>query len=200
MAPLQSAWIGSYSTANMPRFRPRQLHPHFTQPTVPLVTMEPPPKFHVREASTTKGDPEFIIATFDSAISYLASIGSHEQWGPTPFSEREGWTAETLQQVRDAGDTFRIFIVEATGEVPVGFAFVRENHVPEYIFSQDHIKIDDADKDSCVYIEVMIRVPGAAGAGAGTALIQGIRAFGCGRGRRVLFVDGWAGNERKLIG
>lgn len=162
--------------------------------------MTTPPKFHIRLASTTKGDPEFIIKAFDSAIPYLASIGSHEQWGPIPFSEREGWTAETLQQVRDGEDALQIFIVEAEGEVPVGFAFVRENHVPEYILSQDHIAIDDADKNSCVYIEVIVRVPGAAGAGAGAALIQGIREFGRGRGKRAMFMDGWAGNERKLIG
>lgn len=85
------------------------------------------PKFHVREVdSAAGGDGEFIIAAFDSALPYLASIGSHEQWGLTPFSERDGWTAETMQQIKEAGeaaayrstcerdavDALRIFIVE----------------------------------------------------------------------------------------
>lgn len=86
--------------------------------------MSNPSQFHIREAESALGDGEFIIAAFDSAIPYLASIGSHEQWGSIPFSQRNGWTTETLQQIKDVelyrltgkDEAFRIFIVEA--EVP----------------------------------------------------------------------------------
>lgn len=104
-----------------------------------------------------------------------------------PFSQRDGWTDETLRQVKDAetyrltgkGEALRVFIVEADvpitvdgigteeagrsgsgllksadgrhelrsrirseeGErvLSVGFAFVRENWIPKYILSQDHL-------------------------------------------------------------
>lgn len=208
--------------------------------------MSSQPRFHVREADSAAGDGDFIIAAFDSALPYLASIGSHEQWGLTPFSEREGWVAETMQQVKDAeayqltgeGDALRILILEAeipasddgTGStpgvgvletadkrhklhsrivpelgrnvLPVGFAFLREDDVPRYILTQEHIAIEEAERESCVYIEVMIvdrRVDNAMRRGAGAALIQGIEEFGRKRGKSCLFIDGWAGNDKKLI-
>lgn len=46
--------------------------------------MSTAPQFHAREAESAAGDGEFIVVAFDSALPYLASIGSHEQWGLTP--------------------------------------------------------------------------------------------------------------------
>jgi len=82
--------------------------------------MPTPAQFLIRDAGTVDGDAQFIIPAFDAALPFLDSIGSHEQWGSTPFSHREGWTDETLQQIREsehyrltgAGDAFRIFIVK----------------------------------------------------------------------------------------
>lgn len=203
-------------------------------------------QFHVREAESSNRDDKFVFAAFDSALPYLASIGSHEMWGLTPFSERDGWTTETSQQVKDAeayrltgqGEALRIFIVEAEfpAEVEegrpgssvgilksadkrhelqprirpedgkhvlsVGFAFVREDWVPQYIASQEHLSLEDADRDSCVYIEVMVtdhRVSSAFRKGCGAALVQGIKEYGQRIRRRALFVDGWAGNDKRLI-
>lgn len=210
--------------------------------------MSGPPEFHVREADSAARDGEFIIAAFDSALPYLASIGSQEQWGLTPFSERDGWVAETMQQVQDAetyrltgkGDALRIFIVEAEvpaqhdgdgrGErpgvgfqksaderheqhsrtipgqskcvLPIGFAFVREDHIPGYILQQEHLTIEHAEQQSCAYIEVMVtdqRVDSVIRKGSGGALIQGIREFGRESAKKCLFIDGWAGNGKKLI-
>lgn len=180
-------------------------------------------KFHVRQAETAKGDGEFIIAAFDSALPYLASIGSQEQWGLIPLSKRDGWSAETLQQVADAevyrltgaGDALRIFIVEAILPqergthnslidpeiaVPVAFAFVREDFIPEYVLPQDHLRIEDAE--SCVYIEVMVanhQIDNTLRQGSGGAFIREVKNLGRKQNREVLFVDGWAGNDRKLI-
>lgn len=215
--------------------------------------MSTPPRFHIREAESAAGDGEFIIAAFDSALPYLASIGSQEQWGVTPFSQRNGWADETLQQVKDAdayrlmgkGEPLRMFIVEAevsdiamafaldfddiSGAVKsaderrrrhellhsrieaedgkhvlsVGFAFVRENWIPKYILEQEHVTVEDIDRESCVYIEVMVadhRVSSALRKGSGAALIQGIKEYGQKNQRRCLFIDGWAGNAKKLIG
>lgn len=84
----------------------------------------------------------------------------------------------------------------------VGFAFVRENWIPKYIVSQEHLSIDYDDRQSCLYIEVMVadhRVDSILRKGFGTALIQGIKDYGQKHQRRTLFVDGWAGNDKKLI-
>lgn len=199
------------------------------------------PRFHTREAEA--GNGEFVIPAFDSVLPYLASIGSEEQWGLVPFSQRDGGVVETLQQVKDAetyrltgkGDALCIFIVEAempepgddigsgtvrltkahpellsqikpedgTHMVSVGLAFARENWIPKYIVSQDHISIEDIDKDSYVYIEVMIahhRIGSSYRTGSGAAFIRSIRDFGLKNQRRTLFIDGWAGNGKKLIG
>lgn len=209
--------------------------------------MSKSPRFHVREAESSFGDDKFVLAAFDSALPYLASIGSHEMWGLTPFSQRDGWAAKTSQQVKDAesyrltgqGEALRIFIVEAelpaaVGEgrpgsdlrilkdatdkghelqtrirpedgrhaLPVGFAFVREDWIPQYIASQEHLGLEDAERNSCVYIEVMVadhRVSSELRKGSGAALIQRIREYGQRTQRRALFVDGWAGNDKRLI-
>lgn len=209
--------------------------------------MSTPLQFSVREADSLFGDDRFILAAFDSALPYLASIGSHEMWGSTPFSERDGWMNETSQQVRDAetyrltgqGEALRIFVVEV--ELPaeaeegrpgssigilnsadrrhelqtrirpedgkhvlsVGFAFVREDWFPQYIASQEHLSIEDVDRDSCIYIEVMAadhRISSAFRKGCGVMLVQGIREYGQRNQRGALFVDGWAGNDKRLIG
>ncbi|ROV99256.1 hypothetical protein VSDG_04038 [Cytospora chrysosperma] len=209
--------------------------------------MSKSPRFHVREAESSFSDDKFVLAAFDSALPYLASIGSHEMWGLTSFSQRDGWAAETSQQVKDAetyrlteqGEALRIFIVEAelpaeVGEggpgsnlgilksttdkghelqtrirpedgrraLPVGFAFVREDWIPQYIASQEHLGLEDAERSPCVYIEVMVadhRVSSEFRKGSGAALIQRIKEYGQRTHRRALFVDGWAGNDKRLI-
>jgi hypothetical protein len=198
--------------------------------------MSTPPQFLVRDAGTEEGDGPFIISAFDSALPFLESIGSHEQWGSTPFSHRAGWAEETLQQIKDAErsrltgagdkDALRMFIVERewpaeaesaeildAGQVhsrvavdgrrflSVGFAFFREDWVPPSVTSQRHLQIGDAERRSLVYLEVIItdsRV-GSLRRGAGAALIRGIRDYGRSRQKKAFYVDGWAGNERKLI-
>lgn len=220
------------------------------------IEMSTQPAFHVREAESSLDDDKFVLAAFDSTIPYLASIGSDEMWGVTPFTEKDGWTAETLQQFKDAetyrltgnGEPIRIFIVDAEFPaelqenlrdskpgssvamsnslepaidvqqrhelptrirpedgrhvLPVGFAFVHEDWTPQYIASQEHLGLTDADRDSCVYIEVMVtdhRVSSALRKGAGAALIQGIKEHGQRIQRTAVFVDGWAGNDKQLI-
>ncbi|KAL2072899.1 hypothetical protein VTL71DRAFT_12242 [Oculimacula yallundae] len=188
-------------------------------------------QFKFREAVDTDGP--FIVSTFDAALLYLASIGSHEQWGSVPFSRQEGWVEETMQQLVDSehhrltgkkgsGDNggLRIFVVELECQIEAtepkhgscrivdgcrfllaGVAFVREQWIPSYIAEQSHIQIGDAERASSIYLEVMVsdnRI-GELNRGAGPALIRGVREFGRKLGKKVLYVDGWAGNERKLI-
>ncbi|KAE8324807.1 hypothetical protein BDV39DRAFT_115387 [Aspergillus sergii] len=193
------------------------------------------PEFLVRDAGTVEGDDQFVVAAFDAAIPYLTSIGSHEQWGTTPFSHREGWVDETVQQIKDSNSSavqseqnkngvLRIFIVEKECDaggpesfdsrlvhyrvssdgrryLSVGFAFVRENWIPGYIESQTHLQIPESERENNIYLEVMVtdcRV-GSVRRGAGSALIQGIRDYGRKKQKKTFWLDGWAGNNRKLV-
>ncbi|KAH7413078.1 hypothetical protein BKA64DRAFT_344725 [Cadophora sp. MPI-SDFR-AT-0126] len=183
------------------------------------------PKISTRLAKASHGDINFIIAAFDSTLPHLASIGSGEQWGTIPFSQREGFIQETADSVEKSekyGETKEkqevcVFIaeVECFESVPegahvqededgkrmmsVGTATVHGEWFPQYLRSQEHLGIADA-KDF-LYIEVMVTDHrlGAWSKGAGASLMPGIVEYGRIEGKRTLYVDGWAGNDRKLI-
>ncbi|CZT42962.1 uncharacterized protein RSE6_02932 [Rhynchosporium secalis] len=91
----------------------------------------------------------------------------------------------------DSGNT-------GSGSQLAGIVFVRAEWVPSYITSQSHISISDTERVSSIYLEVMVSDP-LIGKGAGKALIEGVCEFGRSLGKTVLYVDGWAGNEKKLI-
>ncbi|OJJ69018.1 hypothetical protein ASPBRDRAFT_46300 [Aspergillus brasiliensis CBS 101740] len=203
--------------------------------------------FHLRPAKPTPTDHAFILSTFDSSLPFLASIGSHEQWGKTPFSQRGDFSEATLKELNSSEEyrltgtssidgNLRIFIAERelfhhhhhndgneeeTSEfvrvtsdgrrfLPVGFGYVRENWVPKYVKVQMHLPMPDVDISGnggggFLYIEVMVTDRSGGddrrelSRGAGAALIKGIKEYGEARGMKTLWVDGWAGNERKLI-
>ncbi|PYH94554.1 hypothetical protein BO71DRAFT_483711 [Aspergillus ellipticus CBS 707.79] len=145
-----------------------------------------PSTFEVRDARTTESDIRFIISTFDSSLSYLNSIGSLDQWGLIPFSERGDFAAGTRTEVEQSEENrltggskengLRMFIVEReyleenTEEkppylriasdgrrlLPVGFAYVRENWVPVYVKSQTHFPVPDTEGEGFLYLEVIV--------------------------------------------
>ena len=59
------------------------------------MTASKPKHISIREA-TTSTDTAFIISCFDSALPYLASIGSKGQWGTELFSERQ-WFCDEIR-------------------------------------------------------------------------------------------------------
>lgn len=50
----------------------------------------------------TENDVDFILHSFDSALPYLASIGSQAQWGTKPFSEKPDVVSHFTKYVRDS--------------------------------------------------------------------------------------------------
>ena len=56
-------------------------------------------------------------------------------------------------------------------------------------------------KDGFLYLEVMVTDYRADPyrRGAGAALIQAAKEYGKSRGMGILYVDAWAGNEKKLV-
>jgi len=184
-----------------------------------------------RDAETSPGDGQFIVDAFDSTLPYLTSIGSGEQWGSVPFSERPGFIQETLDSVSQSeefcrtgtGEAIRVLLCEfeitqellPTGSrirtddsgnlvCSVGTAVLRENWIPSYI--SEHITLNDrlAEqrlKDGFIYLEVMVtdyRL-GLYRRGAGAALIQAAKEYGKLKGKKILYVDAWAGNGRRLV-
>ncbi|KAH9219117.1 acetyltransferase [Leptodontidium sp. 2 PMI_412] len=189
------------------------------------------PIISVREAKKSQGDAEFIVEAFDSTLHYLASIGSGEQWGSVPFSQRDGFVQETLDSIEQS-ETFSntgmgratcVFIAEVEVEVgiggvesllsgvrsrrdendklllSVGTATVHGDWFPEYLISQ--VGLGVADVRDFLYVEVMVtdHRTGSFRRGAGGALMKRIKEYGLAMGKKSLYVDGWAGNDRKLI-
>ncbi|KAK7923140.1 hypothetical protein PG985_007211 [Apiospora marii] len=76
--------------------------------------------FHMREAGLLSNDAELLVAAFDSTLPYLQSIGGGEMWGQVPFSEKDGFVAETQESITKSqsyrqtgvGDKVRVFIAE----------------------------------------------------------------------------------------
>jgi hypothetical protein len=126
----------------------------------------PASKIRLREANKPD-DTQFIIDAFDSTIPYLASIGSGEM---TPFSQREGFNTETIEQVEQSQNLrptetegiIRLIIAEAelmVGNLPpqsglhiriendgsrwlaVGAVMIREDWFPSHIVKQDHLHL-----------------------------------------------------------
>lgn len=132
--------------------------------------------FHIRHAKAAYDDGHFIVEAFDSTLPYLASIGSEEMWGLTPFSERDGFVNESLESVEQSenyaltrsGDAICILIAEiqlpeapslgqgdplrwrfdesGQGMLQVGTATVREGWLPSYITAQAHLGLETLEK------------------------------------------------------
>ncbi|KAH8595529.1 hypothetical protein B0O99DRAFT_686520 [Bisporella sp. PMI_857] len=123
------------------------------------------PSFSIRNATEEHNDAAFIDAAFDSTLPHLSSIGSGEQWGSVPFTQRGTHVEETIKQVRESesyrltgrGEKIRVLIAEA--EIPahpagkedlrcrvddqgrrwlrVGAAVCRVDWVPGYVLKQE---------------------------------------------------------------
>ncbi|KAI1742666.1 acetyltransferase [Xylaria scruposa] len=196
--------------------------------------MSSTPTFHVRGLREGFEDGEFMIAAFDASLVQLASIGSGDQWGSEPLSERGRLDERTKifeqaqrYQSTGEGDPIRIFVIEAeipssvsADELPasahtrtddagkkyliVGSVMLSEGIYPHYMrqqFEKDSIKKElDGTKDY-IYVEALITDyrAGPWRKGSGAALLEYSEQFCRERGKRILYLDAWAGNGRKLI-
>lgn len=77
----------------------------------------PPSPFLIRD-SVTAADGQFILGAFDSTLAHLAAIGSGEQWGSQPFSQRPS----ALSAMADAFEKESL----GTGEVKLKSVFIAE--------------------------------------------------------------------------
>jgi GNAT superfamily N-acetyltransferase len=162
--------------------------------------------FHIRPANPDSDDADFILAAWDSTLPFLASIGAGEMWGDRPFSQREGQRQEVIDTINgttkelDGGRQFWIAETDCSeGVVKVGAALTREilpGYLTEHIELEKHI---NATK-TLLYLEVLItdHRPDKQYKGAGKALIEALKQHARSDGRDMIYVDVWAGNNRRL--
>jgi hypothetical protein len=85
--------------------------------------------------------------------------------------------------------------------VSVGFAFVRGNWLPAYLPAATVAQARQFKLEESLYVEVMVSDNRTKDLfhGVGAALLRELWEYGRSRGKKVLYLDGWAGNEKKLI-
>jgi hypothetical protein len=162
------------------------------------------PHFHILPANPNNDDADFILAAWDSTLPFLVSIGAGEMWGSQPFSQREGQRQEVIDLINgttkelDGGRQFWIAETDCSGGVvKVGAAMTRDT-LPGYL--TEHLGEEYANK-TLLYLEVLItdhRPNRQYQGGAGKALIEALKQHARSNGRDVIYVDVWAGNNRRL--
>ena len=160
-------------------------------------------KFHTRSANSAGDDVEFIVAAWDSTLPYLASVGAGEMWGDQPFSRREGFQEDIAEVVRRAeknskSDERRLLVAEA-GDIPVGAVMIRDA-LPYYITEREELQAQIKGNDSFLFIEALIsdHRPQPRHRGVGAALIAAVKRRAADSGKKAVYVDAWAGNNRRL--
>ncbi|KAI5465222.1 acetyltransferase [Mariannaea sp. PMI_226] len=125
--------------------------------------------FNIREICQNPQDGEFLLAAFDGALPHLASIGSGDQWGSQPFSERteyrdriNAWVpmSEACRLGIEGSEPLRLYIAEVqvgddnvnlgglsvrTDEqdrrfLSVAAAAIREHWWPDYLNKMEKMK------------------------------------------------------------
>lgn len=181
----------------------------------------PETKFHIRDAESAK-DVQFVLDAFDAALPHLTAIGSAGQWGSTPFSNTpgridtvrnrvgeaeayrltgEGKLVEMLVAEVDVGDE-SFEHVKKGDRMPVAMVTVKENWMPDYIAEDKHLAPKIEAEKTWTYVHILISDyrAGKWRKGAGSALMAEAKKRTKARGFERLWVDCWAGNERKLVG
>jgi hypothetical protein len=168
-------------------------------------------QLRIRSASSAGHDAQFIVAAWDSTLPYLASIGAGEMWGDQPFSQREGFHEDIMDIIRKSeednlSDSRRLLVAEletpvdgTANIVQVGAAMIRDA-LPDYLRGREELKSEIDRARSLLFIEVLISDHRSQDRyrGAGAALIEAIKCRALEGGKDAVYVDAWAGNERKL--
>ncbi|KAF7974166.1 hypothetical protein HWV62_13289 [Athelia sp. TMB] len=159
------------------------------------------PSVSIRHA-TSAADTKFIISSFDSALPWLASIGSGAQWGAEPFSERPKFCQEIKELVEGSTGIVDgmawIADVPSTndeGAVSAG-AIVLSKNPPSYAPSQSAVVPVPE-----IYIRILItdQALGEIAKGVGSKLIDFARNKAKQEGAELLRVDCWKGGADSLL-
>lgn len=197
-------------------------------PTGKLVNMATRP-FRIRPASIAAGDDKGLIEMFDSQLPWLATVGSGDQWGSTPFSDSGRHQTKYRTKVEQSEactnqtslhpDWVRAYVAEvevATSELsPEIRELVGEDsedgnvRVPVAAMvleakSADYVQEvlpEQDEEDPFVYMSYLLsdRRTASINKGAGAALIAHAKEEVMRLGVRRICLDCWRGNDRKLV-
>ncbi|KAH7074196.1 hypothetical protein FB567DRAFT_191426 [Paraphoma chrysanthemicola] len=111
--------------------------------------------------------------------------------------------AEFVEQetvARDLKDMHSRVSKDGRCYVSVGFAFARGSWFPTYLPAAIISQLEQTREES-LYVEVMVSDSRTKDTfrGAGAALLQELQKYAHSCGKKALYLDGWAGNDRKLI-
>lgn len=186
------------------------------------------PKYHIRPASSAQEDGKKILEFTDSQLPYLAAIGSAEQWGSASVSGRDVAQQKYKRLVERSEeeqiwgiDWFKIFMLDVEVEndglpddvrqlvpshdhqeskravLPVA-ALVLEGRSEDYTRP---VLPEQDSRDPFLYVRYLVtdRRVGNLSKGSGQKLLdyadEVAKSLGIGR----LCLDGWNGNDYRLI-
>ena len=169
--------------------------------------------FQLGVTNADESDVDFIIHAFDSALPYLASIGSEKQWGTIPFSQKNevppAFTAY-MQKSYDLNSSspqdrdwqhLVIYEVQAsdgnwTRVAAQGVSTNFPDYVPEKLAPQQV-----RDPTDYVYLNYLIadRRTGELAKGAGNRLVEFAESQAEAMGKSVFYGDCWRGNNDGLM-
>lgn len=154
--------------------------------------------FQLRTACGDNDDDGwFVIHAFDSALPYLASIGSEAQWGTQPFSEKPALVATILGFIRDPSPPWKRMVIAETHDGTRVAAMGLSDEMPGYVKD-----IDIKNRaDDFVYLNYLIihRNTGADAKGSGAELIKEAIQECKRQGKKRILSDCWRGNGDGLM-
>lgn len=164
-----------------------------------------------------ESDVDFVLHAFDSALPYLASIGSEAQWGTVPFSEkperRKSFSEYTRESYRlnaepnaesqsSTGSYQHLVVYEVVTKggwlrvAAIGISTSFPNYVPPELAGEDVRKATDY-----LYLNYLIvdRRTGDLAKGAGYHLVAFATEQGKALGESIFYGDCWRGNNDGLM-
>ncbi|MFI6478739.1 GNAT family N-acetyltransferase [Nonomuraea sp. NPDC050663] len=131
------------------------------------------------------GDVPAVLAMFDSAVAWMVARGRTGQWGDQPFTGN----AKREEQVRSWAESGGMRIAVLDG-LPAGTVTVGEVP-PAYV---------KASPEPELYVQALVIDRAFAGRKVGAGLLEWAEREARARGKRVLRVDCYAGDDGALVG
>jgi GNAT superfamily N-acetyltransferase len=131
-------------------------------------------------------DVPAVLAMLDSAIAWMNARGNTEQWGTTPYSQKQGG----VERVRSYFTECLPFVAELDG-VPAGALVLHPGPSPQ-------MPIAPAGEPER-YVRLLVSDRRHAGRGIGAALLAHAVEEARRAGVALLRVDCWAGEEGRLV-
>jgi hypothetical protein len=169
--------------------------------------VEPAATFQIRSGRKDPSDAIFIAEAFDASISYLNSIGSGSQWGTKKKSEDAAFVTTLEQYLSDSiekPDQTGFYIAAKSmrdDDLTACGGAVVLSALPDYVRVSSEAMSVLNGLVNFDFLQILIadqRVQPHS-RGVGSALIQYVKQEARRKGRAILLVDCWDGNNGLLV-